>query len=130
MKRWFIARMVEEAPGTDTWVAKVVTYPNVNARYWSKDGFAFALGQLATNNLTQFNGDPDIHTIPDAALDNMLNTIPSSTRNAMTAQLTAAGFSLTGVTGTWALRRLLRHLKLQLQADDDIESGDVRDIED
>jgi hypothetical protein len=129
MKRWFIARMVEEEPGTDSWVPKVMMYPNVNARYWSKDGFAFALGQLGTNNLTQFDGDNDIRIIPNAALDNMLNTIPTSVRNAMTNGLTTAGFNLQGVTGTWSVRRLLKHLKLQLQADDDIESGDVRDIE-
>ena len=129
MKRWFIARMVEEEPGTDTWVPKVATYPNVNFRIWSKDGFAFCFGQLATNNLTQFDGDADIRLIPDAALDNMLNTIPTSVRNAMTAGLTSAGFNLTGVVGTWSVRRLLKHLKLQLQTDDDIESGDVRDIE-
>lgn len=128
MKRWFIARMVEVEPGEI--VPKVATYNRVNFRVWSKDGIAFCLGQLATNNLSQFNGDPDIHIIPDAALDNMLNTIPTSTRNAMTAALTAAGFSLTGVQGTWAVRRLLKHLKLQLQSDDNIESGDVRDVED
>lgn len=127
MKRWYFGRMVEVEPGEI--VPKVATYPNVNHRTWSKDGVPFCLGQLATNDLTKFDGDPDIKIIPDAALDNMLNTIPTSTRNAMTSALTAAGFDVSAVRGTWSLRGLLKHLKLQLQSDDNIEAGDVRDIE-
>jgi hypothetical protein len=38
MKRWFVARMVEVSP--DEIGPKVATYPNVNFRIWSKDGFA------------------------------------------------------------------------------------------
>jgi len=127
MKRWFVARIVEEEPGTDTWVPKVALYPNVNFRIWSKAGFAFCLGQLGTNNIDQLTGDNDIRLIPDASLDNLLNTIPTSVRNAMTTGLTNAGFDLQGVVGTWSFRRLLKHLKLQLQSDDNIESGDVLD---
>ena len=82
MKRWFIARMVEVDGEI---MPKVATYPNVNHRTWSKDGFAFGLGQLATNNLTQFSGDTDIRLIPGAALDNALSTIPTATRQAMSA---------------------------------------------
>ena len=126
MKRWFIARMVEVDGEI---MPKVATYPNVNHRTWSKDGFAFGLGQLATNNLTQFSGDADIRLIPDAALDNALSTIPTATRQAMSAALTDAGFNVSAVKNTRSVRQLLKHLKLQLQSDDDIESGDVRDIE-
>lgn len=127
MKRWFIARMVEAEPGEI--IPKVGTYPNVNYRVWSKDGFAFCLGQLATNNLAQFTGDNDIKLIPDASLDNVLSTIPTATRNAMITGLTNGGFSVTAVKNTWTIRQLLKHLKLQLQTDDVIDSGDVRDIE-
>jgi hypothetical protein len=127
MKRWFVARMVEVSP--DEIGPKVATYPNVNFRIWSKDGFAFCLGQLATNNLTQFDGDPDIRLIPDASLDNLLSTIPTQTRQSMITGLTNGGFDVTAVKTTWSFRQLLKHLKLQLQTDDNIESGDVRDIE-
>jgi len=126
MKRWFIARMVEVDGEI---MPKVATYPNVNHRTWSKDGFAFGLGQLATNNLTQFSGDTDIRLIPDAALDNALSTIPTATRQAMSAALTVAGFNVSAVKRTWSVRQLLKHLKAQLQTDDDVETGDVRDIE-
>lgn len=126
MKRWFIARMVEVDGEI---MPKVATYPNVNHRTWSKDGFAFGLGQLATNNLTQFSGDADIRLIPDAALDNALSTIPTATRQAMSAALTDAGFNVSAVKNTWSVRQLLKHLKAQLQTDDDVETGDVRDIE-
>jgi len=129
MKRWFIARMVEEEPGTDSWVPKVAMYPSVNHRTWSKDGFAFGMGQLATNNLTQFDGDNDIRIIPDAALDNLLSSLSQSTRTAMITGLTNGGFDISAVKNTWSFRQLLKHLKLQLQSDDNIESGDVRDIE-
>jgi hypothetical protein len=127
MKRWFVARMVEIEPGE--WAPKVATYPNVNHRTWSKDGFAFALGQLATNNLDQFTGDADIKLIPDAALDNLLSSLSASTRNAMRAGLEAGGFDITAVQNNWSFRQLLKHLKLQLQSNDSIENGDVRDIE-
>jgi hypothetical protein len=127
MKRWFIARMLEVEPGEI--VPAVAQYLNVNYRIWSKDGFAFCLGQLATNNLDQFTGDADIKLIPDAALDNMLSTLPVATRNAMQSNLTAGGFDVSAVKNTWTIRQLLKHLKLQLQSDDNIESGDVRDIE-
>ena len=126
MKRWFIARMVEVDGEI---MPKVATYPNVNHRTWSKDGFAFGLGQLATNNLTQFSGDADIRLIPDAALDNALSTIPTATRQAMSAALTDAGFNVSAVKNTRSVRQLLKHLKAQLQTDDDVETGDVRDIE-
>lgn len=126
MKRWFIARMVEVDGEI---MPKVATYPNVNHRTWSKDGVAFGLGQLATNNLSQFSGDADIRLIPDAALDNALSTIPTATRQAMSAALTDAGFNVSAVKNTWSVRQLLKHLKAQLQADDDVETGDVRDIE-
>jgi hypothetical protein len=101
----------------------------VNMRVWSKDGFAFGLGQLATANLTPLQADPDIRLIPDASLDNLLSTIPTQTRQEMITGLTNAGFNVTAVKNTWTFRQLLQHLKLQLQADDNIESGDVRDIE-
>lgn len=126
MKRWFIARMVEVDGEI---MPKVATYPNVNHRTWSKDGFAFGMGQLATNNLSKFSGDTDIRLIPDAALDNALSTIPTATRQAMSAALTAAGFNVSAVKNTWSVRQLLKHLKAQLQTDDDVETGDVRDIE-
>ena len=126
MKRWFIARMVEVDGEI---MPKVATYPNVNHRTWSKDGFAFGLGQLATNNVTQFSGDTDIRLIPDAALDNALSTIPTATRRAMSAALTDAGFNVSAVKNQWSVRQLLKHLKAQLQTDDDVETGDVRDIE-
>jgi hypothetical protein len=125
MKRWFIARMVEVSP--DEWGPKVATYPNVNFRLWSKDGFAFGLGQLATNNLDQFTGDNDIKLIPDAALDNLLSSLSAQTRNNMRNGLEQGGFDITAVQNNWSFRQLLKHLKRQLQTDDNIESGDVRD---
>lgn len=128
MKRWFIARMVEVEPGEI--VPKVATYARVNFRIWSKDGMDFCLGQLATSNLAQFSGDGDIRLIPDASLDNLLSSIPTATRNAMTTALTDGGFSVSVVRASWTIRQLLQHLKKQLQTDDVIDSGDVRDIED
>jgi hypothetical protein len=129
MKRWYIARMVEEEPGSNSWVPKVALYPSVNFRGWSKDGFAWSFGQLATNNAAQFTGDADIKLIPDASLDNLLSSLSATTRNNMRANLEAGGFDIAAVQNNWSFRQLLKHLKLQLQTDDDIENGDVRDIE-
>ena len=126
MKRWFIARMGDyENDGAN--VPKVAIYPGVNFRMWSRPGFAFCLGQLAAQDLTALQADPDIKLIPDAALDNALSSIPKTTRDAMVAQLTDAGFDVSAVRTTWSVRQLLKRLKLQLQTDDNIESGDVRD---
>ncbi len=105
MKRWFIARMVEVSP--DEWGPKVATYPNVNFRLWSKDGFAFGLGQLATNNLDQFTGDNDIKLIPDAALDNLLSSLSAQTRNNMRNGLEQGGFDITAYRIRRRARRLL-----------------------
>lgn len=125
MKRWFIARMVELEPNEIG--PKVSLYPNVNFRIWSNDVHAFCIGQLATNNLDQFAGDPDIKLIPDAAMDNTLSTLPAATRSAMQTQLTEGGFDVSAVKNTWTIRQLLKHLKLQISAGDNIESADVRD---
>lgn len=127
MKRWFIARMVETEPGSLG--PKVETYPGVNFRIWTKPGFGFCLGQLATNDVNQFDGDGDIRLIPDASLDNLLSSIPLATRNAMSTALTDGGFNVSAVRNTWSIRQLLKHLKVQIQADDVIDAGDVRDIE-
>jgi hypothetical protein len=123
MKRWFIARMVEIAP--DEWAPQVAAHAGVNWRAWSKDGFGFALGQLAASDLTAIAADPDIKLIPDAALDNTLNSLSSATRTALTNNLAAAGFDIAAVRNTWTVRRLLQHLKLQLQADNDVDAGAV-----
>lgn len=126
MKRWFIARMGDyENDGTN--VPKTNLYPAVNTRTWTRPGFGFCLGQLAATSLTALQADPDIKLIPDAALDNALSSIPKTTRDAMVVQLTAGGFDVSAVRTTWSVRQLLKHLKLQLQTDDNIESGDVRD---
>jgi hypothetical protein len=126
MKRWFIARMGNYdgegtvVPATNKYVA--------NTRIWSKPGIDFCLGQLGAASLVGINNDPDIKLIPDAALDNLLTTIPAAVRSAMIVNLTEAGFDVSAVKGSWSIRQLLKHLKLQLQTDDDIESGDVRDL--
>lgn len=126
MKRWFIARMGDyegdgsRVPATNKYVC--------NTRIWSNSTIAFCLGQLAAPDLTGINADPDIKLIPDASLDNLLSTIPTATRNAMITNLTAGGFNVSAVRNNWSVRQLLKHLKLQLQTDDNIESGDVRDV--
>jgi hypothetical protein len=128
MKRWFVARMGDYDPNDPgTLVPKVGVYTNVNYRLWSRAGFAFCMGQLATDNLDQFAGDNDIRLIPDAALDNLLSSLSPATRTEMQNGLTAAGFDVSAVKQTWSFRQLLKHLKLQLQSDDNIESGDVRE---
>ena len=127
MKRWFVARMVDIGGGEI--VPKVATYANVNYRVWSKDGFSFGFGQLATNNVSQFDGDADIRIIPDAALDNTWSTVPQATRNAVQNYLTNAGFTFTGLNNQSTIREILQHLKGQLQADNNVESGDVVDVE-
>lgn len=126
MKRWFIARM-GDYENEGTLVPKTNLYA-CNTRVWSKAGFAFCLGQLGASDLTAISADPDIKLIPDAALDNQLSTIPTATRNAMITGLTNGGFNIQAVRNTWSIRQLLKHLKLQLQIDDNIESGDVRDL--
>ena len=126
MKRWFIARM-GDYENDGALVPKTNLYPAVNTRIWTRPGFAFCLGQLAAASLTALQADPDIKLIPDAALDNALSSIPKTTRDAMVAQLTGAGFDVSAVRTTWSVRQLLMNLKRQLQTDDNIESGDVRD---
>lgn len=125
MKRWFIARMVEIAP--DEWAPAVAAHAGTNWRAWSKDGIGFALGQLAAPDLTAISADPDIKLIPDAALDNTLSSLSGAARTALTNNLTAAGFDVDAVRNTWTIRRLLQHLKLQLQTDNDVDAGSIRE---
>jgi hypothetical protein len=126
MKRWFIARM-GDYEGDGSLVPKTNLYP-CNTRIWSKAGFAFCLGQLGAADLTAISADPDIRLIPDASLDNLLTSIPAGVRSSMIVGLTNGGFDVSAVKSSWSIRQLLKHLKLQLQADDNIESGDVRDL--
>jgi hypothetical protein len=127
MKRWFVCRLVEVDP--NEWEPKVGSYPNVNYRVWTKTGFNFCLGQLATNNVSQFGDDNDIRIMPDASLDNTWGTVPAGTRSAVQTFLTNAGFTFTGLNNQSTIREILQHLKGQLQTDTDVESGDVVDVE-
>lgn len=128
MKRWFIARM-GDWENNGTLGPKLTVYTNVNYRLWSKPGVAFCLGQLASNNIDQFAGDPDIKLIPDAALDNTISTLSAEMLRNMRDQLIAGRFDVSAVKNTWSFRQLLKHMKRQLQTDDNIESGDVPDVE-
>jgi hypothetical protein len=125
MKRWFVALLVTDADGNTS--PKVEQYVRVNYRIWTKDGFGWCFGQLATDNVSQFDGDNDIFVLPDASLDNAFSTIPTSVRNAMLNTLQAAGFETSDIKTTWTIRQVLQYLKGQLQTDNDVESGDVRE---
>lgn len=125
MKRWFVARM-GDYENDGSLVPKTNLYP-CNSRTWVKTGMTWCFGQLATDDLSGLSADPDIKLIPEAAMDNMLSTIPAAVRTAMRNNLTAAGFDISAVTNTWTIRQLLKHLRIQLQGSDDIESGDVHE---
>jgi hypothetical protein len=99
-----------------------------DTRIWSAPGMAFCVGQLGTKDLTGLSSDPDIRLIPDAALDNLLTAIPAAVRSQMIVALTEGGFDVSTVKGSWSIRDLLKHLRRQIDARDDIESGDVRDL--
>ena len=126
MKRWFIARM-GDYDGDGSRVPATNKYA-CDTRVWSTPSIAFCVGQLGAASLTGINTDPDIKLIPDAALDNLLSTIPTATRQAMITGLTAGGFDVSDVKNTWTFRALLKHLRFQIDARDDIESGDVSDL--
>lgn len=129
MKRWFIARMVEEEPGSGSYVPKVAAY-GANYRVWSKDGFGWGFGQLAARNLTAMQADPDIMIFPDAVLDMTWGSVPSATRTAVRTKLEGAGFVYSGITTGWTIRQILVKLLQQLQpALNSVEQGDVVDIE-
>jgi len=127
MKRWAIARMAEYEPGSLD--AKFSQYPGVNYRLWDKPGFGWCFAQIATNNLTQFDGDPDIYILPDGAMDMSVGSIPAGVRTALRTRLEAAGFTFWAVRTSWTVRQLLLYIARQLQPEIDVEAGDVVDIE-
>jgi hypothetical protein len=128
MKRWFVARLVDLGDGSLTPAIEKPQYTNVHSfRVWSRPGFGWCFGQIGTSNVAQFQGDADIRILPDTTLDQLWSSLSTSTRNAVIAQLQAAGFSTTHIKNSSSIRIVLQGLKRQLQADDDIESGDVRD---
>lgn len=129
MKRWFIARMVEEEPGSDSWAPAVHKY-GCNYRVWTKPGFAWSFGQLGAKDLTAMQADPDIYILPDASLDIAWSAVPTGTRTAVRNKLEAAGFSYSGITTGLTIRQILVKLQQQLQpALSSVEKGDVTDIE-
>ena len=128
MKRWFAARLGFYDPeDSNTRVPKVEVYTRVNYRIWSAPGFAWCFGQLATDNVSQMDGDNDIYLLPDASLDNAVSTIPNNVRNTMNTRLQAAGFDTSAIKLSWTIRQVMQYLKGQIQSDNDVESGDVRE---
>jgi hypothetical protein len=141
MKRWFIARMGDyegdgsRVPATNKYrpngqpKADLLNDPTVPSRVWSKQGFNWCFGQLATSDITTMQADPDIFILPDGAMDMELSAIPGGTRTTMRNRLEAAGFSFTGVQWTWSIRQLLVFLVKQLQPNiGTVEQGDVQDV--
>jgi hypothetical protein len=128
MKRWFIAKL-GDYEGDGSLISKVATYPNVNRRQWSKPGLTWCFGQLATNDITRFSSDADIYILPDGVMDMAVSAIPAGVRITMTTKLQAAGFTTSAIKVSWTIRQVLQYLKGQLQANTDVEAGDVVDIE-
>jgi hypothetical protein len=126
MKRWAIARMIDDGQGSLE--SAFNRYP-CNTRIWTKPGFAWCFGQIATANITPIAADPDIYVLPDGVMDLSVGAIPVSVRNTMRTRLEAAGFVFYAVKTSWTVRQLLQYLKGQIQPVGDVEAGDVIDIE-
>ena len=135
MKRWFLAKLdfyeePENEGGALVPKTNLHTTSNggpINTRIWSRPGFGWCFGQLATDTLTSMNADPDIYILPDASLDISWSTVPSGKRTEVKNRVADAGFNFTGIKTSNTIREILQHLKKQVQIDDDIESGDVKD---
>jgi len=127
MKRWAIARMREYEEGSID--SAFSQYAGVNFRQWTKPGFNWCFAHIATNNLTQFDADPDIYVLPDGAMDMSVGSIPAGVRNTLKTKAEAAGLIFTDVKLTWTVRQMLTYLSQQIQPDINIEAGDVRDVE-
>jgi hypothetical protein len=126
MKRWAIARMVDDGFGG---IESAFNRYRCNTRIWSKTGFNWCFGQIAAPSLTEINADPDIYVLPDGVMDMSVGTIPAGTRTTMRNRLEAAGFTFTDVKTSWTVRQLLNYLKAQLDPGGEVEQGDVPDIE-
>lgn len=126
MKRWAIARMIDDGAGGIE--SAFNRYP-CNTRIWSKSGFAWCFGQIATADLTPFNADPDIYVLPDGVMDMTVGQIPAGTRTILRTKLEAGGFTFVDVKTSWTIRQLLNYIKGQLDPAGTVEAGDVIDKE-
>ena len=113
--------------GDEGFDSKVSRYPGVSFRQWTKYGFGWCFGQLATNDITPLQADPDIYILPDGVMDMSVGSIPVATRTTMRTRLEASGLSFTDVKTTWTVRQLLTYIARQIQPDINVEAGDVRD---
>lgn len=141
MKRWFIARMGDyenastNVPATNKYApngtlrSDLLNDPTMPVRTWSRPGFAFCFGQLATSDITAVQADPDVYVLPDGAMDMSVGSIPAQVRQTMRARLEAAGFDFSAVTTQWTVRQVLVYLLQQIQPVlDSVETGDVPDV--
>ena len=136
MKRWFLAKLdFYEEPENEggALVPKTNLHTTssggpINTRIWSRPGFGWCFGQLATDTLTAMNADTDIYILPDASMDIVWNNVPKTKRNEVKAVMESAGFSYAGITTNSTIREILQKLKGQLQSDNDVESGDVKEV--
>ena len=132
MKRWFIARQgFYEEPENEggSLVPKVLAYPDtILLRQWTKPGLNWGFGRIATNSITQFDGDNDIYVLPDAVMDMSVGSIPASVRTTMRTRLESAGFVFSAVKTTWTVRQLLEYIGAQVQPGIEVEAQDGVDL--
>jgi hypothetical protein len=102
--------------------------PTMPTRIWTKPGFNWCIGQLATSNVANVQADPDIRVLPDAALDLTWGSINTNIRNQAINAFQNAGFTTTGISTSMAVREVLLYIVQQIQAGiGSVEQGDVRD---
>lgn len=127
MKRWAISKLGEYEGTENGIVPKVILYAG-NVRLWAKPGFNWAFCQVASNDFTAMQADPDIYVLPDGTMDMSVGSIPAGVRTTMKSRLEAAGFVFTDVKTSWTVRRLLNYLVQQLQPTINVENGDIPDV--
>jgi len=130
MKRWFIARIgFYEEPENEggALVPKILAYPDVILlRQWTKPGFDWAIGRLATNNTAQMDADPDIFIIPDMTLGSSWGSMPANQRNIVKNRMEQAGF-VWSVSTSWTVQQVLEYACAQIQPGVNVAAQDAAD---
>lgn len=126
MKRWAISKL-GDFEGDGSVVPKLNLYTETS-RIWTKPGFSWCFGQIASGDLTAMQADPDIYILPDGAMDMSVGSIPLAVRNTLRAKLEAGGFVFTDVRTSWTVRQLLTYVAGQLQPGINVEAGDIPDV--
>lgn len=112
----------------DGFVPAVNKFGGINYRIIHLGTRDWVLMQIAAQDMTPINDDPDCIVLPDLTLDTTWGQLPANVRNDVTSRLTGAGFDTADIKTSTTVRQLLNYLGRQIDLNFDCERGDVRDL--